>query len=229
MREPIMRQGFVGIALITSVMCGCGAAIESSLGDRLVADRSLALEEIDESQPKDRFDLGAPSSPKPRGERERARPPARVDGPGLTLRLGLGYSPDAESMSMAMNLAVRTLIIQRLALEFGLDLTQPEVGQSQGPQIGGTLSTIVFMSGSRFFWPYLVAGAGVSSGLGETADSLLISVLGGVGFEIRINEALRVGLDCRGYVAMSAETPSNALQGVICAASLSFSPLALLR
>ena len=148
--------------------------------------------------------------------------------PGLSLRLGLGYAEDRESMTMAINLAMRTLIIERLALEFGLDLTYPEVSQGPTQQVGGTLSVIVFMSGSRIS-PYIVGGTSLASELGAAVDSLLISILGGVGFEFRINDALSVGLDCRGYVAMSSSEPGSALRGVICAAALSFSPLALLR
>jgi len=231
----LRSQAYAGIALMVSVLSGCGAAVDAVLGDRIVTDTSAALEEYEpsESSAKDRFDRGAFSSPptttKPRRQTTRPQRSARVSGPGLTLRLGLGYSADSDSMSMAINLAMRTLIIQRLALEFGVDLSYPDVGQSQTPQVGGTLSAIVFMSGSRFLWPYIVAGAGASSGVGNAVDSLLISVLGGVGFEIRLNDALRVGLDCRGYVAIAADSPGNALQGVICAAALSFSPLALLH
>lgn len=206
-----------------SLLTGCGVSVVSSQDHLSVDDEARLLAEGDEPAPV------SSSSPKERPRRgERSSPQGAAGVPGLSFRFGLQTMRQSESISTALSLAMRTLMLRRMAFEIGVDTSFSTGGQERRAVLGGSLSWIWFLGDSSVFRPYFVLGNGVSADTGAQDDGVLINFIGGIGFELMIARAFGVGLDCRAFAALASGAPDRPRHGLICTAAFAYYPLSSL-
>jgi hypothetical protein len=216
----------VSLVLTAATVSGCGAAVDAQLDQWRVREVSRSYER----------DVVIPESTEKENPRDRVRQQRGRNGasqtpsiPGLSFRWGMSYLDSNESVSSALSLAMHSLLLQRMAVEFGVMASLPTASarRTDSAMIGGTLSWLWFMGNSQVFRPYVVMGNGVSAGRSggqEGFGAVLINFIGGLGFDVWLTQSIGFGLDCRLFAALSAESPNDTQRGVICTAAFAFSP-----